>query len=243
VKVNIKRVIAREWLLFLLAFILSPAIVAVYHWTMTPETGNGFLYEHTRIYDVVLLAPGYDAEYRVDSSLPKHERDQAIVRFVDQHPPKKHKYILDIVNPDTGKPYEIESGSVLTAADLQAIKKDLAPDCTKGDIFDKVACEGKGRIVGGTVPPWNLPWVKVSSPKDGLTQIGQFLGGDYLGDKDRQFLEGIRANGFVTLKKRSFIGYVAAVASPPSLYYSFIVIYPLFLFLRSIVWAIRKMRE
>jgi hypothetical protein len=241
--VNFKRAIAREWLLFLLVFILSPVIVAVYHWMGTPRTAEDFLYENPRIYDLVILAPGYDSQFRVDSSLPKVERDQAIIEFVDQHPLKKHKYTLDIVNPDTGKPYEIESGSVLTAADLQSIKKDLAKDCTRGHWFDKVACEGKGRIVGGTVPPWDLPWVKVSSPKDGVTQIGQFLEGDYLGNDNRKLLEGIRANGFLTLKKRSLIGYVAAVVTSPSHYYAFIVIYSLFLFLRSIVWSIRKIKE
>lgn len=241
---NFKRGIAREWLLFLLVFILSPMIVAVYHWTGTPRTAEDFLYENPRIYDLVILAHGYESQLQIDSSLPKVERDQAIIKFVDQNPLKKHKYTLDIVNPDTGKPYEIESGSELTAADLQSIRKDLAPDCSIGDVFDQVACDKrKGRIVGGTVPPWDLPWVKILSPKDGLEQIGQFLEGDYLSDDNRKLLQGIRANGFLTLKKKSLIGYVAAVVISPSRYYAFIVIYPLFLFLRSIVWSIRKLKE
>src|SRR5262249_3130264 len=182
----------------------------IYHWMMTPRTAEDFSYENFRIYDVALVAPGYDAEYRVDASLPKVERDQAIVKFVDEHPLKKHKYTLDLVNPKTGKPYEIESRSVLTAADLETIKKGLAPDCTKGDFFDKLACEGKGRIVGGAVPEWDLPDIILNSPKMGLTQISEFLDGDYLGDDNRKLLQGIQANGFLTLKKGRSLG-----MSPP----------------------------
>lgn len=240
---NFKRAIAREWLLFLLVFILSPIIVAVYHWTGTPRTSEDFSYENPRIYDLVILAPGYDKQFRIDPSLTKVERDQAILKFVAEYPLKHFNYTLDLVNPRTGKPYEIQSRSELTAADLQAIKKDLAPElCTKGDIFDKVACEEKGQIVGGTVPQWDLPDFIPDSPKDGLVQIGQFLEGDYLEDDSRKLLQGIRANGFLILKKRSLLGYVADVITSPGQYYAFIVIYPLFLFLRSIVWAIRKMK-
>jgi hypothetical protein len=241
-KGNFKKAIAREWLLFLFVFALSPTIVAVYQWMIIPRTSDGFLYENPRIYDVVLLAPGYDTEYRVDARLPKGERNQAILKFDDEHPLKKHKYVLDVVNPKTGKSYEIESRTVLTDADLETIKKDLAPDCTKGDIFDQVACENKKKtIVGGTVPQWDLPDFIPDSPKMGVVQIGQFLDGEYLDDDSRKLLQGIQANGFLTLKKRSLIGYVAAFATSPTWYlYAFIVIYPSFLFVRSIVWSIRK---
>jgi hypothetical protein len=242
--VNFKRAIAREWLLFLLVFILSPIVVAVYHWTGTARISEDFSYENPRIYDLVVLAPGYDIQFRIDSSLPKVERDQAILKFVAEHPLKHFNYTLDLVNPHTGEPYEIQSRSELTAADLQAIKKDLAPEpCTREEIFDKVACEQKRHIVGGTVPQWDLPDFVPDSPKDALMQIGQFIEGDYLGDDSRKLLQGIRANGFLTLKKRSLFGYLADVITSPSQYYAFIVIYPLFLFLRSIVWSIRKIKE
>jgi hypothetical protein len=241
---NFKRAIAREWLLFLLVFILSPAIVAVYHWMGKPRAAEDFLYENPRIYDLVILAPGYDAQYRVDSSLPKIERDQAILKFVAEHPIKQFTYILDVVNPRTGKPYEVQSRSKLTASDLQSIEKDLAPNCAKADVFDKVACEDKGRAAGGgTVPQSNLPDFTPDIPQEGLTQIGQFLERDYLSENNRILLQGIQANGFLTLRKRSLIGYVAAMTMSPSQYYAFIVIYPLFLFLRSIIWSIRKIKE
>ena len=34
---RLKRIIAREWLIFLLFFFLSPAVLAVYRWTSTPK--------------------------------------------------------------------------------------------------------------------------------------------------------------------------------------------------------------
>jgi hypothetical protein len=210
---NLKKAIAREWLLFLLVFILSPMIVAVYHWTETPKTSEDFLYENPRIYDLVILAPGYDSQFRVDSSLPKVERNQTILKFVAEHP----------------------------------LKKDVVPESCKGDIFDKLACKDKGRSVlqGEDIPKG---FVLLSdfipdSPKDGLVEIGQYVDGYYLGNDSRKLLEGIRGNGFLTLKKRSLIGYVAAVVVSPARYYGFIIIYPLFLFLRSIIWSIRKIKE
>ena len=69
--VKFKRVIAREWLLFLLLLFVSPAIVSVYHWMRAPKAPEDIPEERPRLYDLVITALGYDATLLIDPNLRK----------------------------------------------------------------------------------------------------------------------------------------------------------------------------
>jgi hypothetical protein len=189
--VKFKRVIAREWLLFLLLLFVSPAIVSVYHWMRAPKAPEDIPEEHPRLYDLLITVPGYDAQLLVAPNLPKGKRDQEILEFVEKHPLKEPYKLPEPINPRTGKPYEIT----------------------------------------------------LVSPKVGLTQIGEFIDGGYLSADDRVVLNYIKTNGFLIFRKRSLIAYLADAIKNKNYFEPIIIIYPLFLFIRSIVWSIRNLRR
>jgi len=196
-----------------------------------PKAPEDIPEERPRLYDLVITAPGYDATLLIDPNLPKGKRDEAILDFVAKHPLKEFTYTLsNTVNPRTGKPYEIKSRQKLSGEDLESIKKQLAKD--------------EKELAGSRVPEWDLPDDILFSPKDGLTHIGEFLDRRYLTSDDRTMLNGIKANGFLTFRKRSLIAYLADALRDPYVYFkAIIVVYPLFWFIRSIIWSIRNFRQ
>jgi hypothetical protein len=259
---NFKRAIAREWLLFLLLVLVTPVIVGLYQWARTPRVSDEIPNQFTkpRLYDLIITAPGYDAQLLIAPDLPKSKRDQEIVEFDAKHPLEKFTYTLpDTINPRTGKPYEIRSKQELRPEDLKSIKKQISDrTCDRGDVWERARCElerekyklrGGGvasyrDLPGGVVAYWDLPDDFVPlSPKIGLNEIGDFVDGGYLSDDHEKILGYLKSTGYLIFRKRALSAYLADTIATVNSYFYIILIYPLFLFLRSILWAIRSLRR
>ena len=202
---KVKRVIAREWLLFLLLLFVSPAIVSVYHWMRAPRAPEDIPEEHPPLYDLLITVPGYDAQLLVAPNLPKVKRDQEILEFIVK-PPLKRK-VINAFDP----------------AELEAARKELAQKERSG--FDPAKLEA------------------AKKEAQILTQIGEFIDGGYLSADDRTMLSDIKSNGFLTFRKRSLSAYLADAIKNKNFFEPIIVIYPLFWFIRSIVWSVRNLRR
>jgi len=85
---KLKRVLAREWLLFLLLLFLTPGVVSVYHWVRAPKTSEDIPEEHPRLYDLLVTAPSNDAQLLIAPNLPKGTRDTARLKFIAKRPLK-----------------------------------------------------------------------------------------------------------------------------------------------------------
>jgi len=256
---KLKRVLAREWLFFLLLLFLSPGVLSVYHWVKAPKTSEEIPEEHPRLYDLLVTAPGYDAQLLIVPNSPKSKRDQEILDFVIKHSPREFSYTLsNTVNPRTGEPYELKSRQRLNAEDLDSIKQQLINDEKERNIvpYEKLPDQLKSQfrinkneyervVVTGSGPQWKLSDHFIpDSPKDGLNQIGEFVAGGYLTSDDRILLSGLKANGFLIFKKRPLFAYfVDAIKEPDKYFEAIIVVYPLFWFIRSIVWSVRKLMQ
>jgi hypothetical protein len=63
---RLKRIIAREWLIFLLVFFLSPTVLALYKWVRAQEIPSHVPDDRPRLYDLLVTAPGYETQLLVD---------------------------------------------------------------------------------------------------------------------------------------------------------------------------------